>query len=46
MKSEHLPCVATALSTLSTDEVYAYVKALLDVFWVADHVHVKNAVLV
>lgn len=46
MKSMHLPCVTAALSTLSADEVHTYVKALLDVFWVTDHVHVKNAVFV
>lgn len=46
MQSMHLPCVTTALAALSADDVYAYFKALLDVFWVTDHVHVKNAVLV
>ena len=46
MKSVHLPCVTAALSTLSADEIYAYIKALLNVFGVTNHVHIKNAVLV
>jgi hypothetical protein len=36
--------VATALTTLSADDIDAEVKALLDVLNVPDHVHVDDAI--
>lgn len=38
--------VATTLTTLSADDVDANIQALLNVFRVADHVHVQDAMLV
>src|ERR1700760_3505525 len=38
--------VTTTFTTLSADNVNTELQALLDVLWMANHVHVENAVLV
>ncbi len=38
--------VAASLTTLGADDVGAYIEAFLNVLWVANHVHVENAILV
>ena len=38
--------MAAAFATLCANHINAYVQALLDVLWMADHVHVQNTGLV
>jgi hypothetical protein len=38
--------VTTTFTTLCTDDVDTEFQALLDVLWVADHVHVEDTILV
>ena len=38
--------MTTAFSSLCADDVYAAFKALRDVLWMANHVHVEDAVFV